>query len=203
MIHIGKTFLSVTAITLAILCKLTAPAQAQVIFNPLKNLGGGVVTDPSCAGINNVAACGAVGVNGHLFINEFNDLVQSGYTDLGGIIIGKPSCTNVGTNNSQVLCGTIGTDGAVWVNRYDGFSSSFTSLSGVSISNPACTGLSAANLLSGTTKAVCTVIGTNSHLRGPQPRGNAHIQPDMRRHGEYDGFLRGSDHGRRASASTF
>jgi len=44
-----KTFLSVIAIILTTLCKPTAPAQAQFIFNPLQNLGGGVVTAPSCA----------------------------------------------------------------------------------------------------------------------------------------------------------
>jgi hypothetical protein len=44
-----KTFLSVIAIILTTLCNLTAPAQAQFVFNPLQNLGGGVVTAPSCA----------------------------------------------------------------------------------------------------------------------------------------------------------
>jgi hypothetical protein len=58
-----------------------------------------------------------------------------------------------------VLCGVIGTDSGVWVIRFDGVSSSgFTSLGGVSISDPACTGLG------GSTKAVCVIIGTNSHL---------------------------------------
>jgi hypothetical protein len=162
MSHGVKTFLSVTAIILATLCRLTAPAQAQFIFNPLQNLGGGVVTAPSCTGASGSSFCGVVGINGHLLLNQYIDLASVGYTDLGGIVIGKPSCTNFGIANQtsfRVLCGVIGTDSAVWVNRFDGVSSSgFTSLGGVSISNPACTGLS------GSTKAACAVIGTNGHL---------------------------------------
>ena len=80
-----------------------------------------------------------------------------------GIVIGKPSCTHFGIGQIEpqfrVLCGVIGTDSALWVIRFDGLSSSgFTSLGGISISDPACTGLS------GSTNAVCVVIGTNSHL---------------------------------------
>jgi hypothetical protein len=61
MSHGVKTFLSVTAIILATLCRLTAPAQAQFIFNPLQNLGGGVVTAPSCTGASGSSFCGVVG----------------------------------------------------------------------------------------------------------------------------------------------
>jgi hypothetical protein len=153
-----KAFLSAAAIMLTALCELTAPAQAQFIFNPLQNLGGSVVTAPSCAGANGSTYCGIVSVNGHLLVNQFVDTMSLGYTDLGGIIIGKPSCTYFGIGNSQVLCGVIGTDSAVWVTRFDGSPNGFTSLGGVGISNPACTGIA------GSTKAICTVIGTNSHL---------------------------------------
>jgi hypothetical protein len=158
-----KTFLSVTAIILATLCKLSAPAQAQFIFNPLQNLGGSVTTAPSCTGASGSTFCGAVGVDGHLLLNQIDDVSSFGYADLGGTVIGKPSCTHFGLGSTQpnfrVLCGVIGTDSGVWVTRFDGVSSSgFTSLGGVSISDPACTGLG------GSTKAVCVIIGTNSHL---------------------------------------
>jgi hypothetical protein len=160
-----KTFLSIGAIILATLCKLAVPAQAQFVFNPPQNLGGSVTTAPSCTGASGSSFCGAVGVNGHLFLNQIDDFSSFGYMDLGGIVIGKPSCTHFGLGDPQplfrVLCGVIGTDSAVWVVRFDGLSSSgFTSLGGVSISDPACTGIS------GSTKAVCVVIGTNSHLFG-------------------------------------
>ncbi|HEY1541485.1 MAG TPA: hypothetical protein VGG01_03660 [Xanthobacteraceae bacterium] len=162
MSHGVKTFLSVIAIMLTTLCDLTAPAQAQFIFNPLQNLGGSVVTAPSCAGAPSGSTfCGAVGANGHLFLNQIGDLASLGNTDVGGIVIGRPSCTHFAIAQSQfrVLCGVIGTDSALWVTRFDGSASSgFVSLGGISISNPACTGLS------GSTKAVCVVIGTNSHL---------------------------------------
>jgi hypothetical protein len=163
MSHGVKTFLSVTAIILTTLCTQTAPAQAQLIFNPLENLGGSVVTAPSCTGAISTSFCGVVGVNGHLLLNQIMDFNFLGYTDLGGIVIGKPSCTQFGRpgdqNTFRVLCGVIGTDGAVWVIRSDGSSlSAFTSLGGVSISNPACTGLS------GSDKVICAVIGTNNHL---------------------------------------
>ena len=164
MSHGVKSFLSIMAIILTTLCNLTAPARAQFIFNPLQNLGGGVVTAPSCAAAASGSTfCGVVGVGGHLLLNQIDNFTSLGYTDLGGIVIGKPSCTHFGIGQIEpqfrVLCGVIGTDSALWVIRFDGLSSSgFTSLGGVSISDPACTGIS------GSTKAVCVVIGTNSHL---------------------------------------
>src|SRR5271154_4711399 len=91
-----KTFLSVTAIILATLCKLSAPAQAQFIFNTLQNLGGSVITAPSCTGARGSTFCGAVGVDGHLLLNQIADSSSLGFTDLGGIVIGKPSCTHFG-----------------------------------------------------------------------------------------------------------
>jgi len=91
MSHGAKTFLSVIAIILTTLCKLTAPAQAQFIFNPLQNLGGGVVTAPSCAAAASGSTFyGVVGVGGHLLLNQIDNFTSLGYTDLGGIVIGKP-----------------------------------------------------------------------------------------------------------------
>ncbi len=158
-----KTFLSVGAIILATLCKLAVPAQAQLVFNPLQSLGGTVTTSPSCTDASVSTFCAAVGSNGHLLLNQISNTSSLGYADLGGVVIGKPSCTHFGVGDPQpifrVLCGVIGTDSAVWVVRFDGSSASgFTSLGGISISNPACTGISAS------TKAVCVVIGTDSHL---------------------------------------
>jgi hypothetical protein len=158
----AKTLLKVSAIILACLCKLAVPSQAQYIFNPLENLGGSVVTAPSCTGAIASSYCGVVGVNGHLLLSQIMDFNLLGYVDLGGIVIGKPSCTQFGIPNQtipQVLCGVIGTDGAVWTVRFDGANSSgFFRLGGVGVSNPACTGLA------GSTKAICAVIGTNDHL---------------------------------------
>jgi hypothetical protein len=91
MSHGVKTFLSVIAIILTTLCKLTAPAGAQFIFNPLQNLGGSVVTAPSCAAAASGSTfCGVVGVGGHLFLNQVDNFTSFGFTDLGGIVIGNP-----------------------------------------------------------------------------------------------------------------
>jgi hypothetical protein len=162
MSHGITTFLKITAIILATFCKQTASAQAQYIFNPLENLSGSVVTAPSCTGAIATSYCGVVGVNGHLLLKQIMDFNILGYTDLGGIVIGKPSCTQFGIPNQtipQVLCGAIGTDSSVFAIRFDGSNSSgFLPLGGVSLSNPACTGLA------GSTKAICAVIGTNNHL---------------------------------------
>ena len=122
MSHGVKTFLSVIAIILTTLCKLTAPAGAQFIFNPLQNLGGSVVTAPSCAAAASGSTfCGVVGVGGHLFLNQVDNFTSFGFTDLGGIVIGKPSCTHFGLGQPEplfrVLCGVIGTDSAVWVSE--------------------------------------------------------------------------------------
>ena len=117
MSHVGKTFLSVTAITLAILCKLT-PAQAG--FSALQDQGGVLVADPSCAfgnALGNGAICGVVGTDGHLYVNRFDG---SGFTDLGGQVIGKPSCTHL-SDTVEAFCGVRGTDSGVYVN----FSSPF------------------------------------------------------------------------------
>ena len=65
----------------------------------------------------------------------------SGFTDhLGGIIIGRPSCTNVGLDHVQALYAVIGTDGSVFAIRFDGTSwGGFQALNGRSMSDPACT----------------------------------------------------------------
>jgi hypothetical protein len=162
MSHGVRTFLKISAIILAIFCKQTTPAHAQYIFNPLENLSGTVVTAPSCTGAIATSYCGVVDVNGHLLLKQIMDFNVLGYTDLGGIVIGKPSCTQFGIPNQtipEVLCGAIGTDSSVFIIRFDGSNSSgFLPLGGVSLSNPACTGLA------GSTKAICAVIGTNNHL---------------------------------------
>jgi hypothetical protein len=97
MSHIGTTFLSVTAITLAILCKLT-PAQSQVAFGAFEAQGGDLASDPSCINGNalrNAPTCAVVGADGGLWVNRFDG---TGFTNLGGVVIGKPSCTQFGSN---------------------------------------------------------------------------------------------------------
>jgi hypothetical protein len=156
MSHVVKTFISVTAIILTTLCKLT-PAPAQDVFSALQDLAGTLASDPSCTSGGRVAICAVVGVGGHLFVNTYSGTSWSGFQDKGGIVIGKPSCTHFGPSNVQALCGTIGTDGAVWVTVFNGTSwNGFQSIGGVSISNPACTGFAGG--------AICAVIGANSHL---------------------------------------
>jgi hypothetical protein len=160
MSHVGKTFLSVIAITLAILCKLT-PVQAG--FSALQDQGGILATDPSCALGNNfgkAATCGVVGVTGHLYANRFNG---SGFIDLGGLVIRKPSCTNFGGSFAQALCGVIGLDSSVFVTSSSPFQndpswSGLQSIGGVSISDPACTGPGQS------AQAICAIIGPNSSL---------------------------------------
>ena len=71
MSHGVKTFLSIMAIILTTLCNLTAPARAQFIFNPLQDLGGGVVTAPSCAAAASGSTfCGVVSIGGHLLLTQ-------------------------------------------------------------------------------------------------------------------------------------
>jgi hypothetical protein len=155
MSHVVKTFISVIAIILTTLCKLT-PAPAQDVFSALQDQGGILASDPSCTLGGNVAICAVVGYGGHLFVDTYNGTGWTGFQDKGGIVIGKPSCTHFGLGNVQALCGTIGTDGAVWVNVFNGTSWNFHSLGGLSISDPACTGFG--------NGAICAVIGANSHL---------------------------------------
>ncbi len=161
MSQMGKTFLSVTAITLAIIFKL-APAQAQV-FSALQDQGGVLGSDPNCTNGNalaGAATCAVVGVDGALYVNRFDG---SGFTDLGGIVIGKPSCTQFGPN-PQALCAVVGTDASIFVNvssRVPGNPSwsGFRPLGGVSISDPACTGL-----LPRSNQAICAIIRPNGSL---------------------------------------
>jgi hypothetical protein len=162
MNHVGKTFLSIIAITLAILCKL-APAQAE--FNALQDQGGVLVTDPSCSlgnALSNGAICGVVGTDGHLWVNRFDG---SGFTDLGGQVIGKPSCTHFNNGVAQAFCGVRGTDSAVYVNFSSPFEtnpswSGFQRIGGVSISDPVCTGLFNPN----GGQAICAIIRPNGAL---------------------------------------
>jgi len=167
MTHVVKTFISVTAIILTTLCKLT-PAPAQDVFSALQDQHGILASDPSCTGGGNKAICAVVGVGGHLFVNRYeqngsNNPVWSGFQDEGGIVIGKPSCARFGTDNAQALCGTIGTEGAVWVKVFNGTSwNNFQSIGGLSISNPACTSFLV--VPGNTGGAICAVIGANSHL---------------------------------------
>jgi hypothetical protein len=65
MTHVVKTFISVTAIILTTLCKLT-PAPAQDVFSALQDQGGILASDPSCTLGGNVAICAVVGYGGHL-----------------------------------------------------------------------------------------------------------------------------------------
>jgi hypothetical protein len=157
MTHVGKIFLSVTAIILTTLCKLT-PAPAQV-FSALQDQGGILASDPSCTSASNGAICAVVGYGGGLFIDTYNSGNWSGLQNRNGIVIGKPSCTRF-RNSVQALCGTIGTAGDVWVAVFDGTSNwNWRSIPGTSISNPACAGFGI-----GATGAICAVIGPNSHL---------------------------------------
>src|SRR5215467_7521471 len=134
MSHVGKTFLGVTAITLAILCKLT-PAQA---FTALQDNGGILASDPSCAlgnALVKAATCGVVGADGFLYVNRFNG---SGFISLGGIVIGKPSCTSFG-NSFQALCAIRGTNSSIFVTYSSSSDASWTTpffpVGGVSISD--------------------------------------------------------------------
>jgi hypothetical protein len=69
MTHRGKTFLSVAAITLAILGKLT-PAQSQVVFGAFSAQTGDLASDPSCINGNALGnapkppTCAVVGADG-------------------------------------------------------------------------------------------------------------------------------------------
>jgi len=49
------------------------------------------VTAPSCAAAASGSTFyGVVGVGGHLLLNQIDNFTSLGYTDLGGIVIGKP-----------------------------------------------------------------------------------------------------------------
>jgi hypothetical protein len=157
MSNLVKTILSVTAIISTVLCQLTT---AQATWNGLQDLGGSLTTDPSCTFRGNGAICGIVDAGGQLEVNRFDGSNWSGFTDhLGGIVIGRPSCSYFGVGNVGAFCAVVGTDSSVFANFFDGASwSGFQSLNGVSISDPACTGIVGSN------QAFCAIIGTNGSL---------------------------------------
>src|SRR5882672_10779893 len=100
-----KTIISVTAIIFTVLCQLTA---AQAVWNGLQDLGGSLATDPSCTFRGNGAICGIVDAGGQLEVNRFDGTNWSGFTDhLGGIVIGRPSCTYFGLGNVKALCAVV------------------------------------------------------------------------------------------------
>jgi hypothetical protein len=175
MTHRRKTFLSVAAITLAILGKLT-PAQSQVVFGAFSAQTGDLASDPSCINGNALGnapkppTCAVVGADGGLWVNRFDG---TGFTNLGGVVIGKPSCTQFGPN-PQTLCGVIGTDGSVFVNVSshvpgDSSWSGFRPLGDASISDPGCTGLG------GTDQAICAIIRPNGSLAVAQSSDGAGV----------------------------
>jgi PASTA domain len=157
MSSLVKTIISVTAIMFTVLCQLTA---AQAAWSGLQDLGGTLMTDPSCTFLGNGAICGVVDAGGRLEVNRFDGAASwSGFTDLGGIVIGKPSCTYFGLGNVQALCAVVGTDSSVFANFFNGASwSGFQPLGGVSISDPVCTGIV------GTNQAFCAIIGPSGSL---------------------------------------
>lgn len=182
--HRFKTFLSVTAIALAVLGKLT-PAQSQVVFGAFQAETGDLASDPSCINGNalrNAPTCAVVGADGGLWVNRFDG---TGFTNLGGVVIGKPSCTQFGYN-PQTLCGVVGTDGSVFVNvsshvpgnsSWSGFrpiggcspECGWNLLAGASISDPVCTGLT------GTFQAICAIIRPNGSLAVAQSSDGAGV----------------------------
>jgi len=163
MNRLSKSILTAAAILLTTLCRLT-PAPAQDVFSALQGQGGVLVADPSCAfgnALGNGAICGVVGLDGHLYVNRFDG---SGFTDLGGEVIGKPSCTHLG-DAVQAFCGVRGLDSGVYVNFSSPFSadpswSGFRPIGGVSISDPVCTGLFNPN----EGQAICAIIRPNGTL---------------------------------------
>jgi hypothetical protein len=157
MSNLVKTVVSAAAIIFTVLCQ---PTTAQATWNGLQDLGGSLVTDPSCTFRGNGAICGIVNAGGQLDVNRFDGTNWSGFIDhLGGIVIGRPSCTHFGLGNVGAFCAVVGADSSVFANFFDGASwSGFQSLNGVGISDPACTGIV------GTNQAFCAIIGINGSL---------------------------------------
>jgi hypothetical protein len=116
---------------------------------------------PTTTALLNGAICGVVGTNGHLYVDRFDG---SGFTDLGGQVVGKPSCTYL-NDVVQAFCGVRGTDSAVYVNFSSPFAtnpswSGFQRIGGVSISDPVCTSLFNPN----GGQAICAIIRPNGAL---------------------------------------
>ncbi|MHC5833546.1 MAG: hypothetical protein ACYT04_000000100525, partial [Nostoc sp.] len=66
------------------------------------------------------------------------------------------SCASLGTN--QVICAGLGTDKALYVNRFNGsFWSGYQSLGGIYTSDPSCARL-------GTSQVICAGLGTDKAL---------------------------------------
>jgi hypothetical protein len=157
-----KCFSHFAAIVLSMLI-LTSEVLAAGNFDAR---GGPLFSDPSCTGTGGGGViCGVVGTNDALRVNRFNGTTWSGFVSLGGVVIGKPSCTYTGNVGAQGLCAVIGTDGSVFVIRFNGVTwSGFQRLVQAdgsvlrSISDPACTGIQ------GTNQVICAMIGVNSAL---------------------------------------
>jgi hypothetical protein len=73
----------------------------------------------------------------------------------GGVLVTDPSCSSGNALSNGAICGVVGTDGHLWVNRFDG--SGFTDLGGQVIGKPSCT-----HFNSGAVQAFCGVRGTDS-----------------------------------------
>jgi hypothetical protein len=69
MSNLVKTIISVTATIFTVLCQLTA---AQAVWGGLEDLGGSLVTDPSCTFRSSGAICGVVNAGGQLEVNRFD-----------------------------------------------------------------------------------------------------------------------------------
>lgn len=156
-----QTMVSVASLALAILL----PISEVLAAGNFDARGGPLFSDPSCTGTGGGAICAVVGTDDSLRVNLFNGSAWSGFTNLGGIVIGKPSCTYTGNAGNQALCAAVGTDSTIFVNRFNGTSwSGFSRLvqadgsSLRSVSDPACTGIQ------GTNQVICAIIGTNRAL---------------------------------------
>lgn len=145
----------VAATAVAVLQAAMSPAQAA----DWRDNGGPMVTDPSCAAFGTGVVCGAVGVSGSLIVNRFDGAAWTGFEELGGIVVRKPSCTRIGL--LVAACVVIDAESGVQVNIYNGASwTGFKTMGGRSISDPACIGH--ANL--GVVSTHCVIIGIDGAL---------------------------------------
>jgi hypothetical protein len=129
-------------------------------------LPGVYTSDPSCAPLGaSEVICGALGTDKALYVNRFNGSSWSGIR-LPGVYTSNPSCASIGANQitgttvvttNQAVCAGLGTDKALYVNRFNGNSWSGIRLPGVYISDPSCAPFSE-------NRVACAGLGTDQAL---------------------------------------
>jgi hypothetical protein len=134
------------------------------VWGGLLDLGGAVIGNPTCAryGLSQQVICTYNYYGYYTYSNRFlGGLWQvgswAGWVGAGGNIVNNVSCALV--TNGQIACAANSmSDSGMYPNIYSGTWTSWTpKVGGVNVGSPACASL-------GSSKVLCVVVGTDSHL---------------------------------------